>query len=77
MSAGTWYSDDFGDEIQPLVIDSGSGMCKAGFAGDDEPRVVFRSVVGRRKYPEGVIMCQCVPASVKDQLLSLPAPPPP
>ena len=24
-----------------LVIDNGSGMCKAGFAGDDAPRAVF------------------------------------
>jgi hypothetical protein len=28
------------DEIQALVIDNGSGMCKAGFAGDDAPRAV-------------------------------------
>ena len=27
------------------------GMCKAGFAGDDAPRAVFPSVVGRPKYP--------------------------
>ena len=26
-----------------LVIDNGSGMCKAGFAGDDAPRAVFPS----------------------------------
>lgn len=30
-----------------LVIDNGSGMCKAGFAGDDAPRSVFPSIVGR------------------------------
>ncbi len=35
------------DEVQALVIDNGSGMCKAGFAGDDAPRVVFPSIVGR------------------------------
>ncbi|KAJ7817772.1 actin 2 [Mycena olivaceomarginata] len=29
------------DEIAALVIDNGSGMCKAGFAGDDAPRAVF------------------------------------
>ena len=34
------------DESQGLVIDNGSGMCKAGFAGDDAPRAVFPSVVG-------------------------------
>merc|ERR1712187_818369 len=29
----------------------GSGMCKAGFAGDDAPRAVFPSIVGRPKMP--------------------------
>ncbi|XP_042396481.1 actin-100-like [Zingiber officinale] len=35
------------EEIQPLVCDNGSGMVKAGFAGDDAPRAVFPSIVGR------------------------------
>jgi len=39
------------EETAALVIDNGSGMCKAGFAGDDAPRAVFPSVVGRAKYP--------------------------
>lgn len=30
-----------------LVIDNGSGMCKAGFAGDDAPRSVFPSFIAR------------------------------
>jgi len=34
---------------QALVVDNGSGMCKAGFAGDDAPRAVFPSIVGRPK----------------------------
>jgi len=34
-----------------LVVDNGSGMCKAGFAGDDAPRAVFPSIVGRPKMP--------------------------
>ncbi|KAL2916000.1 actin [Polyrhizophydium stewartii] len=33
-----------------FVIDNGSGMCKAGFAGDDAPRAVFPSIVGRPRY---------------------------
>eukprot|EP00997_Jenningsia_sp_PLL12_P001832 NODE_1304_length_1197_cov_112.809233_g1032_i1.p1 GENE.NODE_1304_length_1197_cov_112.809233_g1032_i1~~NODE_1304_length_1197_cov_112.809233_g1032_i1.p1 ORF type:complete len:391 (-),score=24.82 NODE_1304_length_1197_cov_112.809233_g1032_i1:24-1160(-) len=36
-------------EITPLVVDNGSGMCKAGFAGDDAPRAVFPSIIGRPK----------------------------
>ncbi|KAJ8300594.1 hypothetical protein KUTeg_022113 [Tegillarca granosa] len=30
-----------------LLIDNGSSMCKAGFAGDGAPSVVFPSIVGR------------------------------
>ncbi|KAL9647906.1 hypothetical protein ABK040_008177 [Willaertia magna] len=37
------------EEVQALVIDNGSGMCKAGFAGDDAPRAVFPSIIGRPK----------------------------
>jgi len=40
-----------GDDLQALVVDNGSGMCKAGFAGDDAPRAVFPSIVGRPKHP--------------------------
>ena len=32
-------------ESAAIVIDNGSGMCKAGFAGDDAPRAVFPSIV--------------------------------
>ncbi|XP_063715151.1 uncharacterized protein LOC134842645 [Symsagittifera roscoffensis] len=37
-------------EVQSLVIDNGSGMVKAGFAGDDVPRAVFPSIVVIPKY---------------------------
>ncbi|KRY00370.1 Actin-5C [Trichinella pseudospiralis] len=32
---------------KPLVIDNGSGVFKAGFAGDDAPLTVFPSIIGR------------------------------
>ena len=38
-----------------LVVDNGSGMCKAGFAGDDAPRAVFASIVGRPRH-KGVMV---------------------
>ena len=38
------------DDIAALVIDNGSGMCKAGFAGDDAPRAVFPTITGRTRY---------------------------
>ena len=34
------------EEVAALVVDNESGMCVAGFAGDDTPRAVFPSVVG-------------------------------
>ncbi|KAA3475581.1 actin-7-like [Gossypium australe] len=39
-----------GEDIQPLVCDNGTGMVKAGFAGDDAPRAVFPSIVGRPRH---------------------------
>jgi len=38
-----------------VVIDKGSGMVKAGFAGDDAPRAVFPSIVGRPRH-QGVMV---------------------
>lgn len=34
----------------PVVIDNGSGMCKAGFSGDDAPTTSFPAIVGYPKY---------------------------
>jgi actin-related protein len=38
------------DDVATLVLDNGSGMCKAGFAGDDAPRTVFPSIFGRTRH---------------------------
>jgi len=38
-----------------LVIDNGSGMVKAGFAGDDAPRAVFPSLVGRARHQSSMV----------------------
>ncbi|XP_028395626.1 actin, cytoplasmic-like [Dendronephthya gigantea] len=43
------------DDVAALVVDNGSGMCKAGFAGDDAPRAVFLSIVGRPRH-QGVMV---------------------
>ncbi len=37
----------FDPDSAPIVIDAGSGMMKAGFGGDDAPRAVFPTLVGR------------------------------
>jgi actin-related protein len=34
---------------QTIVIENGSEMIKAGFGGEDAPRTIFPSVVGRPK----------------------------
>jgi len=47
-------SDGAGDNAS-LVVDNGSGMVKAGFAGDDAPRSVFPSIVGRPRH-QGVMV---------------------
>jgi len=46
---------DADEEAAALVVDNGSGMVKAGFAGDDAPRTVFPSIVGRPKH-KGVMV---------------------
>nr|P23344.1 RecName: Full=Actin-2 [Daucus carota] len=47
---------DGGEDIQPLVCDNGTGMVKAGFAGDDAPRAVFPSIVVGRPRHTGVMV---------------------
>ena len=37
--------------VVPVVIDNGSGMCKAGFGGDDAPKAAFPNFVGRDFMP--------------------------
>ncbi|KAJ3085360.1 Actin-2 [Quaeritorhiza haematococci] len=43
---------DYDDVLtnQPVVIDNGSGVIKAGFAGDEQPKCFFPSYVGRPKH---------------------------
>merc|ERR1712116_90684 len=43
------------EDTAALVVDNGSGMCKAGFAGDDAPRAVFPSIVGHPRY-QGIMV---------------------
>jgi len=43
------------NESLPCVIDNGSGMMKSGFAGDDAPRAVFPSIVGRPRQQQVMV----------------------
>ncbi|KAJ5070346.1 actin-42a [Anaeramoeba ignava] len=40
---------------KPIVIDNGSGMIKAGFAGDDLPTCIFPSIVGKVKHQKVMV----------------------
>lgn len=48
------------DYCNGVVIDNGSGMCKAGFAGDDAPRAVFPALVGHPRYQVSILMFTCI-----------------
>ena len=43
------------EEQPPVVCDNGSGMVKCGFSGDDAPRSVFPSIVGRPKTEQAMM----------------------
>ena len=34
----------------PIIVDIGSGEVKAGFSGDEKPKVVFKNFIGEQKY---------------------------
>lgn len=53
-----------------LVIDNGSGMCKAGISGEDAPRAVFPSIVGRPKHASVMIGTSSKDAFVGDEAQS-------
>jgi actin-related protein len=55
------------DEVQALVVDNGSGMVKAGFAGDDAPRAVFPSIVGRPRHTGVMVGATAKDAYVGDE----------
>ena len=65
------------ESLQTVVIDNGSGMVKAGFAGEEVPRCVFPAIVGRPKYKsamDGVTQKECYigeEASQKKGILDL------
>jgi actin len=42
-----------------VIIDNGSGVCKAGFSGDDEPKIVFQNIIGRTLHPDLMVHQRC------------------
>ena len=49
------------EEINPLVIDAGSFTIKAGFSGDEGPRSICRSIVGRYDTQGKRVSPSCIP----------------
>jgi len=47
--------EDEDQEETSLVVDNGSGMVKSGFSGDDAPRAVFPSIVGRPRTKQAMV----------------------
>jgi actin-related protein len=43
------------EDCAPVVLDNGSGLLKAGFAGEDAPSTVFDAIIGRPKYDGAMI----------------------
>eukprot|EP01084_Bolivina_argentea_P036340 67250_1 len=63
------YSDD-NYEMCAVVIDNGSGMLRAGFAGQDAPRAVFPSIVGRPRFQHVMVGMGAKDAFVGDEAQS-------
>ena len=50
-----------------IVIENGSGICKAGFAGEDAPATMFPAIVGRLKHPGSLLQIQPKEVYVGDE----------
>ena len=44
---------------QILVIDNGSGFIKAGFSGEEAPRCIFPSIIGKPKNLNALVGIDC------------------
>jgi len=53
-----------------VIIDNGSGLIKTGFAGDDAPRIVFPSIVGRPRHPSVIVGMQQKDSYIGDEAQS-------
>lgn len=65
-----WKVTDF---KTPIVLDTGSGLMKAGFADEDLPNVVFPTIIGMPKYEVDGSICpftrgtEIIPVLLLDQ----------
>ena len=55
------------EENQTLVVDNGSGVVKAGFSGEDAPRAIFPSIIGRPKNIAVLVGVECKDEYIGDE----------
>ena len=55
----------------PIVIDNGSLMLKAGFGGDENPKAVFKNIVGRISMPKIIFEEELKELYIGDEVDSL------
>ena len=58
------------EELEALVIDSGSSEVRAGFSGYDAPRAVFPSAVGRFKSKSTTLVGESTDVFVGDEAMA-------
>ena len=58
-------------EERAIVLDVGSGFTKAGFAGEEEPRGFFLTVIGRPRYPTALLGPAYKPYYVGDEAIRM------
>lgn len=58
------------EDVPAIVCDNGSGTVKAGFAGDDAPKAVFPSIVGRPRNKAVMVGMEQKDAFVGDEAQS-------
>ena len=55
------------EDNQILVVDNGSGVVKAGFSGEDAPRAIFPSIIGRPKNIAVLVGVECKDEYIGDE----------
>ena len=48
-------TEEDGESKPHVIIDNGTGYCKAGLSGEEGPRAVFPACVGYPKYASGMV----------------------
>ena len=61
---------DTSADVITVVVDCGSSMCRAGFGGDDAPKVSFPSIVGRPYFQGQLVGMGQKEAYVGDEALN-------